>query len=129
MILQIRNSSAEPIIRHSRIVQNKSTPKLHAGMYFYGIGSVIRGFLITASANKRFGYPGRACSVIRKFRITVFPLSQVSFSSLKSVPMSKNNTARETLTPTSRINVSLTTHANSSIIFREIITQRRNHAC
>ena len=66
--LQIRNSSAELTIRNFRIVQNTRILKLYAGMYFYGIGSVVRKSLIPASVNKRLGCWGRVCSVIRKFR-------------------------------------------------------------
>jgi len=129
MILQILSSSTEPTIRNFRIVQNARSLKLYAGMYFYGIGSVIRKFLITASVNKRFGYPGRVWSVIRKFRITVSSLNQVSCSFLKSVQIGRSNISCEILTPIQRIGKSLTMHTNSSIVFREIIPQRRNHAC
>lgn len=127
--LQILTSTTKPTIRNFRIVQNKRILKLCSGTDFYSIGSVIRESLITVSVNKRFGYPGRACSVIRKFRITVSSLNQVSCSFMKSAQIGRNNTSCEILTLIQRIGKSLTMHANSSIVFREIITQRRNHAC
>lgn len=70
--------SANPTIRDSRIVQNAITPRLCAGVDFYSIGSAIRESLTTAFVNKRFGYPDRVWSVIRKFRNTDFSLNQVN---------------------------------------------------
>ncbi len=127
--IKVLSSCAEPTIRNSRIVQNAITPRLCAGVNSYGIGSVIRKFLIPASVNKRLGYRSCVCSVIRKFRNTAFSLNQVSCSILRSVPIGRSNISCEILTPIQRIGKSLTMHTNSRIVFREIIPQRRNHAC
>ena len=78
--LQVLSSSLESTIRDLRIVQNKQTLKLCAGVDFYSIGSAIRESLIPDSVvNKHFGYLGRVCSVIRKFRNTDFSLNQLSY--------------------------------------------------
>lgn len=83
--LQILSSNAKPTIRNSRIVHNEPILRPYAAVFFYRIASVIRESLITASAPRHLSYQKPVCSVIRKFRITVFSLNQVCCSYLKSI--------------------------------------------